>query len=233
VACLTPRAGPVEDRQAHRTQTSHPERKSKSEGHRGSNRAGGKRRNSQIPTSTQALLPTFTHSKVACITQVCVSASSSSSPLELPLRSDKGSIPTHRIVAFSAPHAPPLLCSTCPELGGSRKQEAWGSFLFGKKLRTEARAGWALRCFSCCPTIITGIPQSLVTLTKGDHTQATNNSSGYWRYNVARRLGLRVGELVERTRRCDASNMHAKKKLYWKAQCVFERYKMKKRWRLN
>ena len=63
----------------HRTRTRHPERKSKSEGHCGSYRAGRERRNSQIPTSTQALLPTSTHSNGFCIIRVCISSSSSSS----------------------------------------------------------------------------------------------------------------------------------------------------------
>ena len=62
----------------HRTRTRHPERKSKSEGHCGSYRAGRERRNSQIPTSTQALLPTSTHSNGFCIIRVCISSSSSS-----------------------------------------------------------------------------------------------------------------------------------------------------------
>ena len=47
----------------HRTRTRHPERKSKSEGHCGSYRAGRERRNSQETTSTQALLPTSTKKK--------------------------------------------------------------------------------------------------------------------------------------------------------------------------
>ena len=76
--CLTSRAGSVEDRQVHRTRTRHPERKSKSEGYCGSYRAGRERRNSQIPTSTQALLPTSTHSNGFCIIRVCISSSSSS-----------------------------------------------------------------------------------------------------------------------------------------------------------
>ena len=46
----------------HRTRTRHPERKSKSEGHCGSYRANRERLWSQIPTSTQTLLPTSTHS---------------------------------------------------------------------------------------------------------------------------------------------------------------------------
>jgi hypothetical protein len=62
----------------HRTRTRHPERKSKSEGHCGSYRAGRERRNSQIPTSTQELLPTSTHSNGFCIIRVCISSSSSS-----------------------------------------------------------------------------------------------------------------------------------------------------------
>ena len=65
----------------HRTRTRHPERKSKSEGHCGSYRAGRERRNSQIPTSTQALLPTSTHSNGFCIIRVCISSSSSSRSL--------------------------------------------------------------------------------------------------------------------------------------------------------
>ena len=63
----------------HRTRTRHPERKSKSEGHCGSYRAGRERRNSQETTSTQALLPTSTHSNGFCIIRVCISSSSSSS----------------------------------------------------------------------------------------------------------------------------------------------------------
>ena len=47
----------------HRTRTRHPERKSKSEGHCGSYRANRERLWSQIPTSTQALLPTSTRRK--------------------------------------------------------------------------------------------------------------------------------------------------------------------------
>jgi hypothetical protein len=62
----------------HRTRTRHPERKSKSEGHCGSYQAGRERRNSHIPTSTQALLPTSTHSNGFCIIRVCISSSSSS-----------------------------------------------------------------------------------------------------------------------------------------------------------
>jgi hypothetical protein len=61
----------------HRTRTRHPERKSKSEGHCGSYRAGGERSNLQIPTSTQALLSTSTHSNGFCIIRVCISSSSS------------------------------------------------------------------------------------------------------------------------------------------------------------
>jgi hypothetical protein len=60
------------------TRGGHPERKSKSEGHCGSYRAGRERRNSQIPSSTQALLPTSTHSNGFCIIRVCISSSSSS-----------------------------------------------------------------------------------------------------------------------------------------------------------
>ena len=61
----------------HRTRTRHSERKSKSEGHCGSYRAGRERRNSQETTSTQALLPTSTHSNGFCIIRVCISSSSS------------------------------------------------------------------------------------------------------------------------------------------------------------
>jgi hypothetical protein len=61
----------------HRTRTKHPERKSKSEGHCGSYRAGRERRNSQIPTSTHALFPTSTHSNGFFIIRVCISSSSS------------------------------------------------------------------------------------------------------------------------------------------------------------
>jgi hypothetical protein len=71
----------------HRTRTRHPERKSKSEGHCGTYRAGRERRNSQIPTSTQALLPTSTHSNGFCIIRVCISSSSSSWPWQQPERS--------------------------------------------------------------------------------------------------------------------------------------------------
>ena len=60
----------------HRTRTRHPERKSKSEGHCGSYRANRERLWSQIPTSTQALLPTSTHSNGFCIIRVCISSSS-------------------------------------------------------------------------------------------------------------------------------------------------------------
>jgi len=60
VICSTSRTGFVEDRQAHGTRTRHPEKNSKSGGHWGSYRAGRERRNSQIPTSTQALLSTST-----------------------------------------------------------------------------------------------------------------------------------------------------------------------------
>jgi hypothetical protein len=62
----------------HRTRTRHPERKSKSEGHCGSYQANRGRLWSQIPTSTQALLPTSTHSNAFCIIRVCISSSSSS-----------------------------------------------------------------------------------------------------------------------------------------------------------
>jgi len=60
----------------HRTRTRHPERKSKSEGHCGTYRANRERLWSQIPTSTQALLPTSTHSNGFCIMRVCISSSS-------------------------------------------------------------------------------------------------------------------------------------------------------------
>ena len=60
--------------------TRHPERKSKSEGYCGSYRAGRERRNSQIPTSTQALLPTSTHSNDFCIMRVCIRLSSRQPP---------------------------------------------------------------------------------------------------------------------------------------------------------
>jgi hypothetical protein len=66
-----------QDRQVHRTRTRHPERKSKSEGHCGSYRAGGERRNLQVPTHTQELSPTSAHSNGFCITRVCISSSSS------------------------------------------------------------------------------------------------------------------------------------------------------------
>jgi hypothetical protein len=61
----------------HRTRTRHPERKSKSEGHCGSYRAGRERRNSQIPTCTQKHLPTSTHSNGFYIIRVYISSSSS------------------------------------------------------------------------------------------------------------------------------------------------------------
>ena len=47
-------------------------------GNSGSYRAGGERRNPQIPTSTQALLPTSAHSNGFCVIRVCISSSSSS-----------------------------------------------------------------------------------------------------------------------------------------------------------
>ena len=77
----------------HRTRTRHPERKSKSEGHCGSYRAGRERRNSQIPTSTQALLPTSTHSNGFCIIWVCIRPSSSS---EVQVPSQPRPIPPYR-----------------------------------------------------------------------------------------------------------------------------------------
>ena len=75
----------------HRTRTRHPERKSKSEGHCGSYRADRERRNSQETTSTQALLPTSTHSNGFCIIRVCISSSSSSSVFLLVPRTDRTS----------------------------------------------------------------------------------------------------------------------------------------------
>jgi hypothetical protein len=73
-----------------RTRTRHPERKSKSEGHCGPYRSGRERRNSQIPTSTQALLPTSIHSNGFCIIRVCISSSSSSSSVDWNLGVDPG-----------------------------------------------------------------------------------------------------------------------------------------------
>ena len=78
----------------HRTRTRHPERKSKSEGHCGSYRAGRERRNSQIPTSTQALLPASTHSNCLhhgfCIIRVYISSSSSFTAHSVKLPRGKG-----------------------------------------------------------------------------------------------------------------------------------------------
>ena len=49
-------------------------------GNCGSYRAGGERRNPQNPTSTQALLPTSTHSNDFCIMRVCIRLSSRQPP---------------------------------------------------------------------------------------------------------------------------------------------------------